>query len=138
MLRLPFLRGACWLWVLAVVSLTSGRAEAYAWMIKHGFSKCGSCHTDPAGGETLTRFGRLQSEQLLSMGGERVGLGDTPEPSKRSRFLFGAIDEPEDVSLGGSYRHMLLYSASGPGLPAEMRNFPMQVDMYGSARIDQF
>jgi hypothetical protein len=107
-------------------------------MIKHGFSKCGSCHTDPAGGETLTRFGRLQSEQLLSMGGGDVGLDDTPEPSQRSGFLFGAVAEPEGVSLGGSYRHMLLYSAAVPGVPSEFRHFPMQLDMYGSARIDQF
>jgi len=133
MLRLPFLRGACWLWILAVVSLSSGQAHAYAWMIKHGFSKCGSCHTDPAGGEALTRFGRLQSEHLLAMGG-----ADMEQQSKRSRFLFGAIDEPDDVSLGGSYRHMLLYTASVPGVPAEWRQFPMQLDVYGSGRVGQF
>ncbi|MEO8177950.1 MAG: hypothetical protein ABI895_03865 [Deltaproteobacteria bacterium] len=131
--RLPFLRGACWLWILAVVSLSSGRADAYAWMIKHGFSKCGSCHTDPAGGETLTPFGRFQSQHLLSMGGAEL-----EEQSKRSRFLFGAIDEPTDLSLGGSYRHMLLYSAGVPGVPAEWRQFPMQLDVYGSGRIGQF
>ena len=96
--RLPFLRGACWLWILAVISLSSGRADAYAWMIKHGFSKCNSCHTDPAGGETLTPFGRFQSQHLLSMGG-----ADLEEQNERSRFLFGAIGEPTDVSLGGSY-----------------------------------
>ena len=70
--RLPFLRGACWLWILAVITLSSARADAYAWMIKHGFSKCGSCHTDPSGGETLTRFGRFQSEHLLTMGGTDI------------------------------------------------------------------
>src|SRR3954467_3424857 len=104
--RLPFLKGACWLWIVAVVSLSSGRAHAYAWMIKHGFSKCGSCHTDPAGGEVLTKLGRVQSEYLLSAGGEAAGL-----PSDTAQFLWGAIDEPTDVRLGGAYRHMLLYTA---------------------------
>jgi hypothetical protein len=128
--RLPFLKVACWLWIVAVVSLSSGRAHAYAWMIKHGFSKCGSCHTDPSGGETLTAFGRYQSEHFLTMGGS-----DTEEMSNSSRFLFGAINEPSDVNLGGSYRHMVLYSASVPGVPAEWRQFPMQLDVYGSGRI---
>src|SRR5688572_14978449 len=47
----------------------SGEAHAYAWMIKYGYSKCGTCHTDPSGGETLNHMGRLQSQQLLSFGG---------------------------------------------------------------------
>jgi len=131
--RIPCLRAACWLLILAAVTLSSGRAEAYSWMIKHGFSKCGSCHTDPAGGETLTRMGRMESEHLLSMGG-----ADMEEPGKSSRFLFGAIDEPDDVSLGGSYRHMMIYSASVPGVPSEFTHFPMQLDLYGSGRIGNF
>ena len=102
-------------------------------MIKHGFSKCGSCHTDPSGGETLTAFGRYQSEHLLTMGG-----ADIEEDSTGSRFLFGAVKEPKNVNLGGSYRHMVLYSASVPTVPAEWRQFPMQVDVYGSARFGQF
>ena len=97
--RLPFLRGACWLWILAVVSLSSGRADAYAWMIKHGFSKCGSCHTDPSGGETLTKMGRIESEYLLSAGGNSFDV-----PSKSAQFLWGAIEEADNVRLGGSYR----------------------------------
>lgn len=99
-------------------------------MIKHGFSKCGSCHTDPAGGETLTGMGRASVERFLSSGG-----GDSDAPSASSQFLFGAIDEPEDVRLGGSYRHLFLYTAGVEGYPSTFRQFPMQLDVYGAARF---
>jgi hypothetical protein len=108
-------------------------AHAYAWMIKHGFSKCGSCHTDPSGGETLTKMGRMESEHLLSMGG-----GDVMLPSSSAQFLWGLIEEPENVRLGGSYRHMFLYTAPVPQLPSTTRTFPMQADVYGSATFGQF
>jgi hypothetical protein len=108
-------------------------AHAYAWMIKHGFSKCGSCHTDPSGGETLTRMGRIESEHLLSSGGTSF---DTPRES--AQFLWGAIAEPENVRLGGSYRHMLLYTAPVPTVPSTLRHFPMQLDLYGSATFGKF
>jgi hypothetical protein len=108
-------------------------AHAYAWMIKHGFSKCGSCHTDPSGGETLTKMGRTESEYLLTMGGESF-----EQPSESAQFLWGVIEEPENVRFGGSYRHMLLYTAAVPGLPSTFRHFPMQLDLYGSATFGQF
>jgi hypothetical protein len=111
----------------------SPRAHAFAWMIKHGFTKCGSCHTDPAGGETLTHFGRAESQFLLSAGGDGAS-----EAKPSAQFLFGALREPENVNLGGSYRHMFLYSAAVPTVPSEFRHFPMQVDLYGSARIGSF
>lgn len=103
-------------------------AHAYAWMIKHGFSKCGSCHTDPSGGETLTKMGRVESEYLLSAGGN-----DFDVPSDGAQFLWGLIEEPDNVRLGGSYRHMFIYTASVPGLPSTTRHFPMQADLYGAA-----
>ena len=39
-------------------------AHAYTWMIRHGYGGCTTCHTDPSGGETLTRYGRAQSDLL--------------------------------------------------------------------------
>lgn len=116
------------------VSLAYGdAAHAYAWMIKHGFSKCGSCHTDPSGGETLTRMGRVESEHLLSSGGNGFEV-----PSKSAQFLWGAIEEPENIRLGGSYRHMFLYTAPVPTVPSTFRQFPMQLDLYGSGTFGSF
>jgi hypothetical protein len=131
--RLAFPRLLLVLMILGLGLGYGAPAHAYAWMIKHGFSKCGSCHTDPSGGETLTKMGRIESEYLLSMGGSSVDV-----PSKSAQFLWGAIEEPENVRLGGSYRHMVLYSAPVPGLPSTLRQFPMQLDLYGSATFGQF
>jgi hypothetical protein len=100
-------------------------------MIKYGFAKCSTCHTDPSGGETLNQLGRLQSQQLLSFAASE----DDAELKQSSRFLFGLLDEPGSLRLGGSYRHMLLYTASQDETAAELRNFPMQADVYGSARF---
>jgi hypothetical protein len=42
-------------------------AHAYAWMLKHNYTSCGACHTDPSGGELLTSYGRTMSAEGLSM-----------------------------------------------------------------------
>lgn len=131
--RLGFPRFLLVLMILGASLGYGDRAYAYAWMIKHGFSKCGSCHTDPSGGETLTRMGRIESEHLLSMGGDRFEL-----PSSSAQFLWGLIEEPENVRLGGSYRHLYLYTAPVPTLPSTQKHFPMQLDLYGSATFDTF
>lgn len=116
--------------VLLILLLVPRSAGAYAWMIKYGFSECASCHTDPAGGETLTGMGRAQAERLLSAGGQ-----DDATPSEAAQFLFGVVKEPDGVRLGGSFRHLVLYSAAVEGVPSSFRQFPMQLDVYGSARV---
>jgi hypothetical protein len=131
--RLAFPRCLLVLMILGLSLAYGQQAHAYAWMIKHGFSKCGSCHTDPSGGETLTKMGRVESEYLLSAGGDSFDV-----PSESAQFLWGLIDEPENVRLGGSYRHMVLYSAPVPTVPSTLRQFPMQLDLYGSATFGQF
>jgi hypothetical protein len=125
-----------WLLAFAGLLLTlsfSQSAHAYGWMIKHGYAKCLSCHTDPSGGETLTRMGRVQAERLLSFGGR-----DQVELRPRTGFLFGVIGEPDDVYLGGSYRHMGIYTAADGDAPSDFTHFPMQLDLYGSANLGRF
>jgi hypothetical protein len=54
--------------LLPLFALAAPReAQAYQWMLKHGYPSCGACHTDPSGGELLTFYGRMQSEVTLSM-----------------------------------------------------------------------
>lgn len=126
-------RLALMLALTVLVLCASRRALAYAWMIKHGLSQCVACHADPSGGETLTGMGRFAAENLLSF--ERPS-GD--RASSLSRFGFGAVREPDDVHLGGSYRHLFLYRASDEGNPSSFSNFPMQLDVYGSATLAPF
>ncbi|MEN9581588.1 MAG: hypothetical protein RJA70_4597, partial [Pseudomonadota bacterium] len=107
-----------WLW--------PSRADAYAWMLKHGRTKCASCHTDPSGGETLTHMGRVASQRLLS--------GTQSPYSDRAKFLFG-LDEPDALNLGGSLRVLSLYSAATDEAPSKVRAFPMQADVYATAQV---
>jgi hypothetical protein len=117
---------------LLVVSW-SGTSHAYPWMLKHGFAKCASCHTDPMGGETLTGMGRVISDTTLSTrwdGGK--------EPTNNAK-LFYAVEEPAWLRLGGSLRMMwALYKFPYQGAEGAYRMFPMQMDTYGQLRFGDF
>src|SRR6185503_11743425 len=101
----------------------SGTSQAYPWMIKHGFAKCASCHTDPMGGETLTGFGRVMSDTALST---RWDGGKDP---RKAAELFFAVEEPRALSLGGSVRVMTALYKIQSG--SKVTTFPMQLDAYG-------
>lgn len=111
-----------WLLPLFLVLTWSSDALAYAWMIRHGYVKCNTCHTDPSGGELLSHMGRVQSEQLLS-----ADWGNSSVTSDAK--LFYSLDEPEPLRLGGSARYMGIYDLDA----SELRHFPMQLDAYGQA-----
>ena len=99
-------------------------------MLKHGFAKCGTCHVDPSGGETLNHMGRIQSQTLLS------SLWTTPAAAgAESKLLFG-VDEPESVWLGGSFRFMSIYTVENSGVPADLASFPMQADVYANLELN--
>jgi hypothetical protein len=109
------------------VLFTSKPAHAYQWMIRHGYSGCPVCHADPSGGETLTAYGRAQSDLLLRTRWD----GKNPEeaePSPASRFLW-FMDLPDPLLLGGSIRMASTYKAN------KFAVFPMQLDMYGQLRF---
>lgn len=62
---ITFLRLA--LLLLPLLAVTAPReAHAYTWMIKHGYPACNACHTDPSGGELLTYYGRVISQEFVS------------------------------------------------------------------------
>jgi hypothetical protein len=127
-------RGVWWRVLLATLSLgcvllTSNPAHAYSWMIRHGYSGCPVCHADPSGGETLTAYGRAQSDLLLRTRWD----GKNPEeaePSPASRFLW-FLDTPQSLLLGGSLRFATEYSSTNKKVSA----FPMQIDAYGQLRF---
>jgi hypothetical protein len=108
-------------------------AHAYGWMIKYGYGQCGSCHMDPSGGETLTHMGRVQSDELLSAMRQRDGY-----PRERAKFLFGMIDEPDSVRLGGSLRAMSIYKFPKGAAKSDFKIFPMQADVYGAGEFGWF
>jgi hypothetical protein len=114
---------------LLILSFSS-TSHAYPWMIKHGFAKCASCHTDPMGGETLTGFGRVISDTTLS-----TRYDGSTDPTRNAMLFFGVV-EPEWLNLGGSVRVMDAdYQFPKNGAPGTFDYFPMQMDAYGQVRF---
>lgn len=115
------------------VTSWSATSEAYPWMIRHGFAKCASCHTDPMGGETLTGMGRVASDTLLSTRWDGLNNPTT------NALLFYGVPEPDWLRFGGSVRVMdALYKFPYQGAAGSFTAFPMQADAYGQFQFDRF
>jgi len=116
-------------------------AHAYAWMIRHDYSACSTCHADPSGGELLTEYGRVTSDLVL-----RTQYGGTEEESDEKEgedaeefegpstgLFWGAVDLPKSLLLSGAYRNLYIIE---PGADKKFRLIPvMQADLYGQLRL---
>jgi len=110
------------------------RAEAYTWMIRYGESRCVSCHVDPSGGGLLTAFGREEGADLLRT---RFSASDDQETvTRRGKFLWGALDSPDWLLLGGAFRPALLITrATGGGTTnTSSTGIIMQADLRAGIR----
>jgi hypothetical protein len=117
---------------LALALVTSG-AQAYPWMIRHGYTGCGPCHTDPSGGAgALTEYGRAQSDLLL-----RTRYGSSAEEADRTSALLGFVTLPEQARLGGDFREAYLSNQSA-GAPAQHQWITMRADLYGDFKFGRF
>jgi hypothetical protein len=81
-----------------LVLLAPREAEAYQWMLKHGYPTCGACHTDPSGGELLTFYGRMQTEVTLSM---PWGGGGSAEAAAIRSTRPRLVRNPLSLAAGG-------------------------------------
>jgi hypothetical protein len=111
-------------------------AHAYAWMIRHSYTACGSCHADPSGGELLTHYGRVTSDLVLrtQYGGgepkEKEGAKSSEGPP--TGMFWGALDLPKALLMSGSYRNLYLIR---PGGDKVFTFVPvMQADLYAQVR----
>jgi hypothetical protein len=111
----------------------SSHAHAYAWMIRHDYSSCNTCHLDPSGAGLLTEYGRDQSDQLLRM---RYGAPDSAS-SSTSGFLWGFVKEPHWLTLGGQFRPMFMELKVGSA-PFASQTILMQADVQGEIDIGHF
>ncbi len=117
--------------VVLVIVTFARRADAYAWMIRHGFTDCQTCHADPSGGGVLTRFGRLIGNSTLRTlyGSHDTGANDD--------FL-SLVPLPEPVLLGGDARYFYYtQTTKSPHFPATTisDNFLMQGDLTGQVKL---
>lgn len=110
------------------------RAEAYPWMIRHGYTQCGSCHADPTGGGLLTSYGRAQGEILMrSHYADDVGR----EPSKLAEPVLGLFPLPNGLNVGASFRAARMRTKPQTG-DARDRFVLMQADGVGQYTLGRF
>lgn len=109
-------------------------AAAYPWMIRHEYTACATCHTDPSGGGLLTRYGRAQSAVILS---SRLGLPkEEEEPGSYKDFLFG-LPLPDVLDVQGWMRSAYLVNTSG-GKVVDSRLLLMRADLGTHLRAGPF
>ena len=121
---------------LLFVLLGSRSAAAYPWMIRHGYTGCAPCHTDPSGGAgVLTEYGRAQSDLLLRM---RYGQStESGEADPTAGFLWGLVPLPEGVRLTGGFREAYL-DTQAQGAPTLTQWITMQADLTGDIKLGRF
>ena len=117
--------------VLVVAMLVTRRAEAYPWMIRHDYSSCSTCHTDPSGGGLLNAFGRSQVSQLL-----RSSYG-TPNDEKNDATLWGAVPLPPWMQTGASVRVLDFANKQG-GAKLKNELILMQADLRAEINLSGF
>lgn len=126
--------------LIATVVLLAGlgaarRAEAYTWMIRYGNGRCVSCHIDPSGGGLLTAYGRDEGADVLRT---RWSSKDDEEAiERRGKFLWGAVNTPDWLLLGGSFRPAILVTQvpdGNGGTNTSQQAILMQADLRAGIR----
>jgi hypothetical protein len=106
-----FVAGACLLGA-------AGRADAYPqFQFSSGTNKCSQCHYSPAGGGLITQWGRDESGDTISLGGD-------------GGFLHGAWSPPSWLAMGADIRLAATYQDDNSQQSPRMALFPMQTDVY--------
>ncbi len=118
-----------WAVVAGLLLAFSRRAEAYPWMLKHGYQACDTCHVDPSGTGLLTPYGRVQGYILLAMpyGKQRQDAPSGP--------LWGLVNTPDWLMLGGAVQLAGYYRV---GRTHNTAFYPMQTDLYGGFDTGKF
>jgi hypothetical protein len=119
----------------ALLVLLPSRANAYGWMIQHGYTSCGVCHADPSGGTgPLTPYGRAQGEILLQ---STYGKPPGEEAGPATGFLWGVLKTPEWLLAGGGVRLMPIAMKIGGGA-TQTDLIVMQADLAAEIHAGQF
>jgi len=119
------------LWAVATPSV----ARAYPWMIRHGYTGCQPCHTDPSGAGPLTAYGRAQGDLLLRTHYGRSAPDEEAAPT--AGLLWGILSLPESLRFGGDVREAWL-ATKVDGAPTDTRQILMRADLYGDVKLGRF
>jgi len=110
----------------AFAFLASARqAAAYPqFQFSSGTNRCSQCHYSPSGGGLLTSWGRDESADTISLGGDGA-------------FLHGLWAPPSWLGIGGDFRFAMLSNDVGNAQGTEFAAFPMQADLYLRAALGE-
>jgi hypothetical protein len=113
--------------LLGAVALLAGERPAAAYpqfQFSSGTNRCSQCHYSPAGGGLLTSWGRDESADTISLGGDGA-------------FLHGLVPLPSWLGVGGDFRLALMSNDVGNAQGPEVIAFPMQADVYVRAALTE-
>ena len=110
---------------LAASLTTSNNAYAFPEMVRHRYVNCTACHISPTGGGILTPYGRELSNEVLSTWG-REGEG---------AFLWGVLQPPAWLALGGDLRTLNMRKVNAPG--SQNRFILMQADFEAAIHLNK-
>lgn len=103
-----------------------GKADAFPEMIRHGYSQCMACHHSPSGGGILTPYGRVLANEHMSNSGSET----------EAKFLYGAVPDSENLSLGGDIRWVQWYRDTPTSTSSDF--VPMQADLEAAGTLGKF
>ncbi len=122
-------------WPLALVlvfALPAARANAYPWMIRHGYTNCSACHVDPSGFGLLTEYGRAQAQIVLpTLWGKAA---EEVEPT--TGIVYGAVPLPSWLNVGLSLRGAVLSTTTSQG--TKWRDILMIADLRAGVTAGPF
>jgi hypothetical protein len=105
------------------LALAATDAQAYPqFQLSTGAQRCNQCHIAPAGGTLINNYGRDESADTISRGGN-------------GGFLHGAWTPPSWLALGADFRGAALLEGGDQDYSPSFHVFPMQADFYAAIKV---
>lgn len=109
----------------ALLFLVSTLVWGYPEMIRYNYVNCTSCHVAPNGGGVLTPYGKVLAGEVVSSWGTET----------EGQFLWGAVELPNYLNVGGDIRYLQLYTDTANARTA--RFIFMQADLEAAIGTDK-
>ena len=105
---------------IGTIGFARGAAAYPQFQFSSGTNKCSQCHFSPAGGGLISSWGRSESGDTISLGGD-------------GSFMHGAVTLPSWIALGLDVRLAGVRNDDGGQQAPRTAWFPMQTDLYARA-----
>jgi hypothetical protein len=119
--------------LLPIILLLPLAANAFPWMVKHGYGSCAACHVDPSGAGQLSQYGRAQAQNILRF---RITKPKEEEEVPKSANFLWFLEMPEFLNLSGNIRSGALIRPSS--MTAPVVPLIMAADLYATIGVDRF